>query len=140
MRYFALARERRPFLDIVSAIITNDLGSLVRSSDLARWEETLALLSTYGKSDEFAGLCEQLGERLERETEDEASAALCFMCAVNAHKALQFWLADFERASAKLGRTDTRALQSLVEKVTIFAREPPNASDAARRLDTLRFL
>jgi len=34
---------------------------LVLGSSLDRWQETLAILSTYGKSEEFPGLCEVIG-------------------------------------------------------------------------------
>ena len=44
--------------------------SLVLESDLSKWRETLALLSTYGKSEEFPAMCEALAGRLESERRD----------------------------------------------------------------------
>ena len=47
-----LAREtkKRPFLSIINAIVQGNLVDLVNSSNPAEWHETLAILSTYGKS------------------------------------------------------------------------------------------
>ncbi|KAH8060889.1 hypothetical protein JL720_13478 [Aureococcus anophagefferens] len=91
-------------------------SALVAASDLRKWEETLAILSTYGKSDEFPALCEALGGRLEHEARDDKAAALCYMCAVNVPKTVKFWIDDFNAASRSLGKVDTLALQDLVEK------------------------
>jgi protein transport protein SEC31 len=44
-------------------IIISDVTYLFMSSDLERWQETLAVLSTYGKTEEFAQLCGVLGRR-----------------------------------------------------------------------------
>jgi protein transport protein SEC31 len=65
------------------AVIKNELLPFVQTSDLKKWRETLALLSTYGKSDEFPTLCEALASRLEVELGDFNSATLCYMCAAN---------------------------------------------------------
>lgn len=128
-RYFDIAgKSKRPFLDIVSAIITNELGELVAQSRLNDWQETLAVVSTYGKSDDFAGLCEQLGQRLEKEAGLPKAAALCYMCAVNVPKTIEFWINDFRSASDKLGKTDVDALEELIERVAVFARDDNNAA------------
>lgn len=138
MRYFEIAaRSKRPFLDVVSAIITNELDDLVARADLSRWEETLAVVSTYGKSEDFPGLCEQLGKRLE-DANLPKPAALCYMCAVNVPKTLEFWVADFRKASDRLGKTDVDALQELVERVAVFARDADNQQNGAPlKLDNL---
>ena len=136
-RYFEHASAAKPFLSVVRAIITNELGQLVEASDLKKWEETLAILSTYGKSDEFPALCEMLGGRLERETRDATAAALCYMCAVNVPKTVAFWVDTFRAASQKLGKVDTVALQDLVEKVTIFARDESGKCDPSAQLAAL---
>ncbi|KAH8070454.1 hypothetical protein JL721_5228 [Aureococcus anophagefferens] len=136
-RYFDISSKAKPFLGVVRAIITNELGALVAASDLRKWEETLAILSTYGKSDEFPALCEALGGRLEHEARDDKAAALCYMCAVNVPKTVKFWIDDFNAASRSLGKVDTLALQDLVEKVTIFARDESGACDPAAQLGAL---
>jgi protein transport protein SEC31 len=97
----------------------------VTSSDLASWKETLALLGTYGKSEEFPALCEALGERLFVEVGDSESATLCYMCAVNVHRTIEFWVADLERTNEALGHLDTVALQRFVEKVVVLTEANP---------------
>ena len=81
--FFNSVGKRYPFLNILQAVIKSDLMDLVLKSDLAQWKETLAILSTYGKSEEFPGLCEVLANRLENEFKDQRSATLCYMCAAN---------------------------------------------------------
>ena len=53
---------------------------MVAQSDLGSWKETLAILSTYAKSDELLA-CHTLGARLEEERSDMPSAT-CAICAV----------------------------------------------------------
>lgn len=97
----------------MSAIINSKLGDLVASSELGAWKETLAILSTYGKSEEFGALCEQLGERLESEARDKKSAALCYLCAINVPRTVAAWVQE-------LAAGDSLALHALVEKVSVF--------------------
>lgn len=56
--FFKKLGQRYPFLNILHAVVNSSLMDLVLKSDLAIWKETLAILSTYGKSDEFPALCE----------------------------------------------------------------------------------
>lgn len=130
-RYFQVESERRPFLSIVSAVIHNELESLVEASDPAAWQETLAILSTYGKSDEFPALCLALGDRLD-EAGDGESASLCYMCALNLEKAVKHWKFQLEQANKDSGTLDLLALQGFIEKVTIFlqAVEPNTSLDS----------
>lgn len=62
-RYFAGEAPRRPFLSLVGAVVHDRLLDLVAASDPVGWRETLAVLSTYGKSEEFPQLCSALGKR-----------------------------------------------------------------------------
>ena len=119
------ARSKRPFLKILHTIIKSELMEYVVSSNLETWKETLALLGTYGKPEEFPALCEALGSRLETEAKDYKSASLCFMCAVNVPKTIGFWVSQLEDSNAKLGYTDTVALQRFVEKVVVFTEANP---------------
>ncbi|KAJ1425674.1 hypothetical protein B484DRAFT_451002 [Ochromonadaceae sp. CCMP2298] len=123
--FFEKRRHQRPFLNVLHAVIKSELMGYVLVSDLLRWRETLALLSTYGKSDEFPALCEALAARLEEELRDTASATLCYMCAANVLRAVGFWTAELQAANEALGRTDTAALQSYVEKVVVFTHANP---------------
>lgn len=123
--YFEKSRNNHPFLNVLHAVIRSELMSYVMGSDLIHWKETLALLSTYGKSDEFPGLCEALAVRLEEEIADTSSATLCFMCAANVPRTVAFWTAELDAAHASLGHFDTKALQNYVEKVVVFTQANP---------------
>lgn len=121
------AQQTRPVMRVVSAIIKSELFSLVEQSDLKEWSETLAILSTYAKSEEFPSLCDKLATRLE-EAGDLHSATLCFMCAVNVEKTVNAWVKESAFESRVFGHT--LALQRLVEKVSIFSQaiEQPDQS------------
>lgn len=123
--FFEKRRHQHPFLNVLHAVIRNELMTFVLASDLNRWKETLALLSTYGKSDEFPSLCEALASRLEVELMDTSSATLCYMCAANVIRTVGFWTAELNAANAALGRMDTRALENYVEKVVVFTHANP---------------
>ena len=97
-RYFESQSQKRPFLSVVGAIIRNDLEPLVQNSDLGNWKETLAILSTYGKSDEFPPLCVALGDKLGA-AGDHASASLCYMCALDLGRAARYWRIQLEEAN-----------------------------------------
>jgi len=116
-----LAREtkKRPFLSIVNAIVQGNLVDLVKSSNPAQWHETLAILSTYGKSEEFPSLCMALGERLE-EAGDAANASLCYICGLQLEKAVKYWMVQLDAACKINGGTDLLALQHFVEKVSVL--------------------
>mmetsp|Transcript_20539 Transcript_20539/g.30431 ORF Transcript_20539/g.30431 Transcript_20539/m.30431 type:complete len:949 (-) Transcript_20539:2897-5743(-) len=119
-RYFASEAPKRPFLSIVGAVITNQMADLVEKSDTAAWQETLAILSTYGKSEEFPSLCVALGDRLE-EAGDSRSACICYMCASSLDRAVLYWQAKLESANVG-GSTDLIALHKFVVKVSVFLK------------------
>jgi protein transport protein SEC31 len=122
VRYFEAQAAQRPYLNMVAAIIHSRLGDLVATSELGEWKQTLAILSTYGKTDEFSSLCEQLGARLEEEAKDAKAASLCYLCAINVPKTVQIWIDELKEQAAKLGRVDSMLLHALVEKVTVFTQ------------------
>ena len=97
--FFERQNRKYPFLTILYAIIRNEMMDLVLKSDLSKWKETLALLSTYGKSDEFPSMCEALAGRLETERRDLESATLCYMCAANVPRVVAFWTAELKQVS-----------------------------------------
>ena len=123
--FFKTLGKRYAFLDILNAVIKSDLMNLVMSSDLTRWKETLAILSTYGKSEEFSGLCEALAGRLESEISDCRSATLCYMCAGNVFRSVAFWVQELKAANASAGYLNTVALQEFIEKVVVFTQLNP---------------
>lgn len=116
-RYFESQSSKRPFLSTVSAIIRNELGDLVQQSNPKHWPETLAILSTYGKSDEFPNLCIALGDLLEN-AGDPQSASLCYMCSLSLERAVRFWRGQLQQAN-KNG-LDIVALHEFVVKVSVF--------------------
>ena len=122
--YFTRESERRPYLSLVSAVINDQLNELVVASDPANWRETLAVLSTYAKSDEFPTLCAVLGDRLE-DGGDFANASLCYMCSLKLGDAIRYW--KFTLQSAKMAddgtnTTDLLSLHDFIEKVTVFTQ------------------
>ena len=117
---FEKQKSKFPFLSILKAVITTQLLDYVLASDLSKWRETLAVLSTYGKQQEFPQLCETLAGRLENEIGDRQSANLCFMCAGNLTRAVAYWTVEMIEANNKVGGLDTKALQEYVEKVVVF--------------------
>eukprot|EP00986_Skeletonema_menzelii_P016410 scaffold14541_cov137-Skeletonema_menzelii.AAC.2 len=112
--YFSREAKRRPFLSLVSAVIHGQLTEFVGRSDPKKWRETLAVLSTYGQSEEFPSLCAALGDRLE-EFGDAANASLCYMCALDLGQAVKYWKLTLEDAG-----TNLLSLQDFVEKVSVF--------------------
>lgn len=119
-RYFASQSQKRPFLSVVGAIIRHDLASLVQDSDLGNWKETLAILSTYSKSEEFPPLCVALGEKLEA-AGDHSNASLCFMCALSLNKAVKYWRMQLTKQNASEGsKLNLKAIHDFVVKVAVF--------------------
>lgn len=78
-------------------------------SEPSRWQETLAILSTYGQSEEFPKLCIQLGDRLSS-AGDHHAANLCYMCSLSLEHSVRFWLSQFQAANkvSRLDKTDSR--------------------------------
>ena len=70
-QYFAKEAEKRPYLSIVNAVIHNQLDEIVQRSEPRKWRETLAVLSTYAKAEEFPSLCQMLGYMLEESGEPQ---------------------------------------------------------------------
>jgi protein transport protein SEC31 len=123
--FFERQRKKKPFLNILQAVLKNELMDLVMSIDLNKWKEALAILSTYGKSEEFPVMCEALASRLENEAKDVNSAALCYMCATNVTRTVSFWVDELTAANSAKGHVDTIALQEFIEKVIIYTHANP---------------
>lgn len=123
--FFERQRNKHPFLNVLYAVIKRQLMDFVQTSDLKNWKETLAMLSTYGKTENFPFLAETLAGRLEDELGDKASAALCFMCANNVPRTIKYWTEELVEANNRLGQLDTQALQDYVEKIMVFTHYNP---------------
>ncbi|RHZ15093.1 hypothetical protein DYB37_009023 [Aphanomyces astaci] len=111
------SRQTRPFMQIVAAIIKNELDTLV-----LQWKQTLAILSTYSKSDEFPALCDQLAWRLLK-SGDAFAASLCFICAMNMPKTVELWTA----AASSHGHP--AATVHLVEQIHVLAQGTGQSPD-----------
>ena len=127
-QYLASEVGKRPFLSVVSAVIHNNLGEYVTSSDPANWRENLAFVCTYSSEDDFRVLCENLGDHLEQ-AGDMASASVCFQCAMNLEKAATFWLHQLENSKLSAGGgEDYLALHDFVVKVAVFMQAGAQSS------------
>ena len=63
--YFERQTTEHPYLRLFQSIVTNDLDDVVQNADLTEWAEVFVVLCTFASGDEFSGLAEQLGARLE---------------------------------------------------------------------------
>ena len=60
-----MERHSAPLLRKLATIVSGDLREAVEETT-SNWEETLALILTYAREEEFVPLCQQLSARLER--------------------------------------------------------------------------
>mmetsp|Transcript_13418 Transcript_13418/g.19769 ORF Transcript_13418/g.19769 Transcript_13418/m.19769 type:complete len:1003 (-) Transcript_13418:151-3159(-) len=118
-RYFASEGPKKPFLGIVNAVISDKLETLVERSK--NWQETLAIISTYAKSEEFPDLCIKLGEKLDA-AGDARNASLCYMCSLNLERTVKYW----KKQLGMRGTGNLLALHDFCRKVSIFIRANPN--------------
>ena len=83
-----LKKNRSPYLKVVSAMVSNDLLSLVNTRPLKFWKETLAILCSFAQRDEWTMLCDTLASKLMGASNTEA-ATLCYICAGNIDKTVE---------------------------------------------------
>ena len=106
-------KQKDPFVRKLGFILSQDLEKLVYHSDLSEWPETLALLTTYARNDNYAHLVELLAGRLEKESFDVRSAVLCYLACGSFDNTIRIW------ASMSHAQTSQyQALQGLVEKMS----------------------
>lgn len=123
-RYFANESPKRPFLSLLSGIVCNQMTEIVSETDLTRWQETLAVLSTYAQAEEYAGLVSTLAERLE-ESGDAKNASLCYLCALNLQGAMRYYqqrLAASVSSDAFTALSDVMELHKFVVKVSTLSQ------------------
>eukprot|EP01135_Chromosphaera_perkinsii_P003316 Nk52_evm16s240 gene=Nk52_evmTU16s240 len=108
-------RQKSDLSRLISAVVTRNWDDIVDHADIDNWMETLALLCTYAKSDEFSMLCERLGDRLEHASDiaNRQNAILCYICAGNMEKMVEYWVKMNAGSSS-----ETNVLSDLIEKVT----------------------
>lgn len=147
--YFERSTVRLPYLRLYQSVAGNDLADIVQNADLKEWQEVFVILCTYASQEEFSNLTEQLGLRLEFQGSvakhsgaDDAStraktlrkhATLCYLAAGNLEKVVNIWVEEMTEEQhvlaanpedapkeASLYTTHAQALQTFVEKVTVF--------------------
>ncbi|KAI8344812.1 hypothetical protein BC941DRAFT_409696 [Chlamydoabsidia padenii] len=142
------ARTRRRYLEhqsqvsymqLLDHLVRQDLMSFVQNSHVNDWKLVLAVLCTFGASDEFGGLCEALGLRLETAAATLPSAssshhldnmlphpdqlnqhaAACYLASGKLERLLPIWVSDLEQRNNNKGDY-IDGLQEFMEKVTVF--------------------
>ncbi|KAM6266371.1 protein transport protein Sec31A isoform 13-T14 [Spheniscus humboldti] len=114
-KYFAKMQSK--ITRLITAVVTKNWKEIVQSCDLQNWREALAAVLTYARPDEFAALCDFLGNRLESEGDSllQSQACLCYICAGNVEKLVACW------TKAQDGNSPL-SLQDLIEKVVILRK------------------
>ncbi|NWW55011.1 SC31A protein, partial [Pedionomus torquatus] len=114
-KYFAKMQSK--ITRLITAVVTKNWKEIVQSCDLQNWREALAAVLTYARPDEFAALCDLLGDRLESEGDSllQTQACLCYICAGNVEKLVACW------TKAQDGNNPL-SLQDLIEKVVILRK------------------
>lgn len=146
--YFESKTLSLPYLRVFQSIVANDLTDVVQNADLSEWQEIFVVLCTFAKGDEFAGLVEQLGVRLEYQyavvkgsptpeyaPELRKNAILCYLAAGQLEKVVGIWIQQMQEEEAAHSESGdagsiqsatskydahSKALQTFVEKVTVF--------------------
>ncbi|XP_077219235.1 protein transport protein SEC31 homolog B-like [Tasmannia lanceolata] len=113
-----LKSSHSSYLKVVSAMVNNDLMSLVNTRPLNSWKETLALLCTFAQGEEWTVLCDTLASRL-MVVGNTLAATLCFICAGNIDKTVEIWSHSLKCEHE--GRTYVDLLQDLMEKTIVLA-------------------
>ncbi|KAL8098344.1 protein transport protein SEC31 homolog B-like isoform X2 [Apium graveolens] len=107
-----------PYLKVVSAMVNNDLRSLVNTRPLKAWKETLVLLCTFAQREEWTFLCDALASRLVKAGRT-LEATLCYICAGNIDKTVEIWS---KSVTTKQNRSSyVGLLQGIMEKTMILA-------------------
>ncbi|KAF7658703.1 hypothetical protein LDENG_00008920 [Lucifuga dentata] len=112
-----LSKQKNNISMLISSVVTQNWRDIVQSCELDNWKEALAALLTYAHPEEFAHLCDTLGDRLESEGTEKCclQACLCYICSGNIEKLVECW-AVYRDCSSALG------LEDLVEKVMMLRK------------------
>ncbi|KAK6933923.1 WD40 repeat [Dillenia turbinata] len=113
-----LKMNHSPYLEVVSAMVNNDLMNLVNTRPLKSWKETLALLCTFAQREEWTLLCDTLASRL-LSVGKTLAATLCFICAGNIDKTVEIWSRNL--TTEHEGKSYVDLLQDLMEKTIVLA-------------------
>ncbi|CAH2036931.1 unnamed protein product [Thlaspi arvense] len=107
-----------PYMKVISAMVNNDLMSLVHTRPPKLWKETLALICTFAQGDEWISLCDALASNL-MSAGFTLAATLCYICAGNIDKTVDIWSRSLEKESA--GKSYSERVQDLMEKTLVLA-------------------
>ncbi|KAG6861064.1 hypothetical protein C0995_004406 [Termitomyces sp. Mi166 len=145
--YFERRTTSLPYLRVFQSIVTDDLTDIVQNADLQEWQEIFVVLCTFAKQGEFQRLAEELGRRLEfqftvaaasenAETKEGAreyrqNATLTYLAAARLERLVNIWIDELAEDEKNLVEDETRfggsrfsahtqALQTFIEKVTVF--------------------
>ena len=133
--YFQKQTNSPNYVRLLASIVGKNLWDVVYNADLSNWKEVMAALCTFADEKEFADLCEALGDRLEEElrnTEEKGlrkDASFCFLAGSKLEKVVAIWIEELrenehkaieDAADDSAFSIHVRALQGLIEKVTIF--------------------
>ncbi|KAJ5105801.1 Protein transport protein (SEC31) [Penicillium alfredii] len=144
--YFSKQTGGPNYMRLLASIVGKNLWDVVHNADLSNWKEVMAALCTFADQKEFPDLCEALGDRLEeqvRNTEDKSArkdASFCYLAGSKLEKVVAIWVEELRENEQKGIEKDAddstfsihvRALQGLIEKVTIF-RQVTNFQDTER--------
>ena len=115
-----------PLLSQLATIVSGDLEEAVTSTVLDTWQETLALILTYAKEQEFVPLCQLLSSHMEK-LGDRDAALLCAVCAVDVGSLLRLGLGRSSDCGVRSHLSVMEALFILCSMVTpqdlLFSQE-----------------
>ncbi|XP_062115563.1 protein transport protein SEC31 homolog B [Humulus lupulus] len=106
-----------PYLKVVSAMVNNDLLSLVNTRPLKFWKETLALLCSFASREQWTMLCDALASKLNA-AGNTLAATICYICAGNIDKTVEIWSKSL---STEHEKSYVDRLQDLMEKTIVLA-------------------
>ncbi|KAH9171578.1 hypothetical protein EDB89DRAFT_1091731 [Lactarius sanguifluus] len=141
--YFERRTVALPYLRLFQSVVTNDLADIVQNAELQDWQEIFVVLCTFARADEFGGLAEQLGARLEFQAslarsehaaeapELRKNATLAYLAAGRLERLVNIWVEELAEEEKRILADETapsvsrytayaRALQTFIEKVTVF--------------------
>lgn len=128
--YFAKQGSGPNYLRLLASVVGKNLWDTVHNADLENWKEIMATLCTFADENDFPDLCEALGDRLDGQG-TRKDAAFCYLAGSKLEKVIAIWISDLKQheeegavnaADSSAFSVHAKALQDLIEKVTIFRR------------------
>ncbi|KAF7523830.1 hypothetical protein PCG10_006358 [Penicillium crustosum] len=148
--YFSKQAGGPNYMRLLASIVGKNLWDVVHNADLSNWKEVMAALCTFADEKEFPDLCDALGDRLEEQIQnsDDKSArkdaSFCYLAGSKLEKVVAIWVEELRENEQKGIENNTdnssfsihvRALQGLIEKVTIF-RQVTKFQDTERNKES----